>query len=193
MQDLLPETDFRLFAVSVRFPQKLAQQVELRPLREGVYEVRHFTGTLRLVVVHQLPRHEHNAMLHLFSARAELMRYGAEHYRVRSSETSTLLLQLFKRYALEASTMPDALEELARETIAEIVMQLSTGGPVMGVPVADILKRLPAEERLKGLAPEERLKGLSVEEQLAALSPEAREALARQLKGNDSPLNPNPG
>src|SRR5436853_5829142 len=121
MQDLLPVADFRLFAVSVRFPHHLAQQVELRPIQEGVYEVRHFTGSLRLVVVHQLPQREHNALLHLFSAKADLLAYGAAHYRLRSGETSTLLHQLFKRYYLEGSLMPDALEEFARETIAEIL------------------------------------------------------------------------
>src|SRR4051812_28910235 len=34
MQDLLPEEQFRLFAVSVRYPQGLAQQVALAPLRQ---------------------------------------------------------------------------------------------------------------------------------------------------------------
>jgi hypothetical protein len=53
MQDLLPEADFRLFAVSVRFPQALARQAAVTPVRPGVYEVRHFTGPLRLVVVHE--------------------------------------------------------------------------------------------------------------------------------------------
>jgi hypothetical protein len=160
MDDLLPETDYRLFAVSVRFPQSLAQRVNLKRVQEGVYEAQHFTGSIRVVVVHQLPRAEHNAMLHLFSAKAELLKYGAEHYRVRSGETSTLLLQLFERYRLEGSLMPDALEEFARETITEL------------------LKKLPAEERVKGLSLEERLRGLSLD----ALSPELREALAKQLK-----------
>ena len=68
MQNLLPESDFRLFAVSVRYPQNLAQQGILARVREGVYQVRHYTGNIRLVVVHQLPQEEHNAMLHLFSA-----------------------------------------------------------------------------------------------------------------------------
>src|SRR5438876_4090786 len=58
MQELLPEADFRLYAVSVRYPQALAQQVPLTRLRDGVYEARHFTGSLRLVVVHQLPQQE---------------------------------------------------------------------------------------------------------------------------------------
>src|SRR5437868_4607747 len=36
MQDLLPETDFRLFAVSVRSPQGLARQTMLNPVQPGV-------------------------------------------------------------------------------------------------------------------------------------------------------------
>src|SRR5438270_5509559 len=111
MDELLPEADFRLFAVCVRFPHNLNQQADLRQVRRGVYEARHFTGMLRVIVVHQLPQEEHNAMLHLFSARADLLKYGAAHYRMRSEETSTLLHELFHRYLREAPLMPDALEE----------------------------------------------------------------------------------
>jgi len=85
MQDLLPEADFRLFAVAVRFPQGLARQVTLAPVQPGVYEVRHFTGNLRVIVVHELPQQEHNAMLHLFSARLDLLRYGSAHYQPQSN------------------------------------------------------------------------------------------------------------
>jgi len=88
MQELLPEADFRLFAVSVRYPQGLARHIELLPVQPGVYDIRHFTGTLRLVVVRELPQHENNALLHLFSARADLVKYGKEHYRLRSAETT---------------------------------------------------------------------------------------------------------
>src|SRR5947199_2837852 len=120
MQALLPETDFRLFAVSVRFPQTVARQVAVTSVQPGVYEVRHFTGVIRLVVVHELPQQEHNALLHLFSARTDLLRYGAEHYRQRSEETSTLLLQLLQRYRLEATLMKDSLEQLAKDTIEDL-------------------------------------------------------------------------
>jgi hypothetical protein len=65
--------------------------------------------------------------------------------------------------------MPDALEEFARETIVEL------------------LKNLSIEERLKGLSLEERLKGLSLDDLLAALPPETRAALAQRLK-EDGPL-----
>src|SRR4051812_21213143 len=97
MRDLLPEMDFRLFAVCVRFPQDLSWQVTLIPVQPGVYDVRHFTGFIRLVVVQELPQEEQNAMLRLFSARTDLFQYGAAHYRQHSAETSTLLVQLFQR------------------------------------------------------------------------------------------------
>jgi hypothetical protein len=169
MQDLLPEADFRLFAVSVRFPQTLARQTALTRVQPGVYEARHFTGVIRLVVVHELPQQEHNALLHLFSARDDLLRYGAEHYRLRSKETSTLLRQLFERYRLEATLMPDALEQLkqfAEETIEEL------------------LKKLPAKRLVKGL---------SADELLAALTPEMRAELAQRLRSTESPPNPGVG
>jgi hypothetical protein len=187
----LSETDFRLFAVSVRYPQGLARQVSLVPVQPGVYEVQHFMGQLRLVVVHELPQQEHNALLHLFSARMDLLQYGATHYHLRSKETSTLLLQLFERYRLEEILMPDLLEQFAQETIQEIVKKLSIEERLKGLSAQEIIKNLPAEERLKGLSAQEivrnlpaaeRLKDLSVDDLLAALSPETRAALALRLK-----------
>ena len=38
LKNLLPETDFRLFAVCARFPDNLARQVPMTRLQEGVYE-----------------------------------------------------------------------------------------------------------------------------------------------------------
>jgi hypothetical protein len=156
LQDLLPEPDFRLFAVCARYPNNLAQQVALTPVREGVYEVGLPTLRIRVIVLSQLPQAEHNAMLHLFSAREELLRYGKEHYRPHSPETSTLLYELFKAYS-EGTEMSDKLKEFVRQSIDEL---------------------------LKSLPPEERLKGLSAEEIAKALPPETLEALVRQVKVN---------
>ena len=69
--------------------------------------------------------------------------------------------------------MPDLLEQMARDTIEEILRTLSA---------EERLKGLSAEERLKGLPAEERLKGMSTDDLLAALPPEAKEALAQRLK-----------
>jgi hypothetical protein len=72
LQDLLPETDFRLFAVCMRYPQNLAGQVELTRLRAGVYALRVAGLVIRVIVIHQLPQVACNALLHLFSAQEQL-------------------------------------------------------------------------------------------------------------------------
>jgi hypothetical protein len=131
---------------------------------------------IHVIAVSQLPLAEHNAMLHLFSAREELLLYGKRHYRPHSQETSSLLYKVFELYS-EDPNMSDKLKDFVRETYEDIRNRMS---------VEERLKGLSAEERLKGLPAEERLKGLSAEEVLRALSPEAREALTRQIKGNGS-------
>ncbi len=162
LQDLLPEPDFRLFAVCARFPKNLAQQGAMTTLREGVYDVRGLGLTIRIIVVNQLPQEEHNAMLHLFSAREELLRYGREHFLPHSTETSSLLYKLFETYS-EEPDMPDKLKEFVRETM-------------------DMMR--------ESMTIEERVKGLSAEELVRALPPETLEALARKLKTNGTSPKP---
>jgi hypothetical protein len=178
MQDLLPETDFRLYAVCVRFPQSFAKNGTLKPVKPGVYEVDHFTGVVRLIVVHELPKEEQNAMLHLFSARAELVQYGCEHHQLRSSETTSFLYQLFDRYHSEVPFMGDLLEQLHEETVREMLKKLSPEKRVAG---------LSAEEILKSIPPEKRVEGLSADQLLAVLSPETRAALAEHFKRSSAP------
>ncbi|HEV3436653.1 MAG TPA: hypothetical protein VG122_04800 [Gemmata sp.] len=119
-------------------------------------------------------------MLHLFSAREELLRYGQEHYRPHSQESSTLLYQLLRVYC-EDNTMSEKLKEFVRQSIDELLRSL---------PPEERLKGLPAEELRTALPVEERLKGLSVEEMIRAIPPGTLEALTRQLKGNDSSPKP---
>jgi len=57
LDKLLPEDDFRCFAVCVRFPHKLAQRVTLRPVRPGVYDVEGFGLSVRVIVVRSVERH----------------------------------------------------------------------------------------------------------------------------------------
>lgn len=171
MQDLLPETEFRLYAVCVRHPRSLIKAGALQLVRAGVYDaIIAGLATIRVIVVHELPREEHNAMLHLFSARAPLLRYATEHYAPRSSETSTLLYRLFRAYQ-EDPTMAPKLEEFVRQSIDEL------------------LKELPPQERMKGLTAEERLKGITAEKRLEGLSHEelrkAVEAAQRLLKADE--------
>jgi hypothetical protein len=138
MEQLLPEEQFRLFAVSARYPYNLAGQVAWTQVKPGVYDCRRGTDLIRVLVLGQLPRSEHNAMLHLFSASQEQVRYGAEHYRQRSDETSTLIHRLIEQYRKEGVTMPYTMADFRRDYVKEH------------------LKNLIPEERLAGLSPEEK-------------------------------------
>jgi hypothetical protein len=180
-QKLLPETDFRLFAVCARFPQQLARETALAQLAEGVYELRSWTQPIRIIVASALPKTAQNAMLHVFSDREELIRYGREHYRPYSKEASSLLYKLLQLYE-EDPDMSEKLKEFVRQTIKEVAANMTLEERLEGLSAEERLKGLPAEDRLKGLPAEDRLKGLSIEEMLRALSPEEREALVRQLK-----------
>ena len=158
---LVAVTDYRLLAVSARYPQQLAQQVPLVPVQAGVYDLAAAGLTVRVIVAGELPQEPHNAQLHLFSARVDLLHYGQSQYRPQSPLVSTLLYKLLREYA-EGMTMSEVLEKFVEETIAEI---------------------------LATLPPEERLKDLSAEEVLRGLSPEVREALTRYLRGDGGPVN----
>jgi len=73
MNDLMPESQFKLYAVSTRFPAKLAQQVALQHISPGIYDVVWGTDTIRLIVLSQIPDGEHNAIWRLFSANRKLV------------------------------------------------------------------------------------------------------------------------
>jgi len=199
MDELLPVEDFRLYAVSVRFPKGLSETVDLLPLSKAVYEVKHFSGVIRIVVINELPAEQQNALFHLFSTQRKLVTFGKNNYRIKSNETSTLIHKLFERYREEGDTMADLLQELTQQTVKEILDEASpqellkrlrgipTEELLRGIPPEERVKGLPAEERIKGLPAEERIKGLPAEELLAAMTPEAREALIRHIQSKLPP------
>jgi hypothetical protein len=142
-EPLLPESAFHLYAVCSRFPHNLAQQVPWQARAEGVYECRRGTDCIRVIVAGQLPLSEPNALLHLFSASAERLGYGREHYCQHSHETSTLILQLLKGYEEEGIAMPYTLEDFRRDFVRSCLKDLTTEERL------EALKSLPPEEQEK--------------------------------------------
>jgi len=195
INELLPENEYRLFAVCARYPKELIKEAGFNRIQDGIYELRLLGNyIIRLIVVAELPLAEHNAMLLLFSAREKPLVYGREHYRPNSAEISSVLAKLFQAYSEEID-MTDKLKEFARQTMDEILRNMSPEERLKGLSAEELRKHLSPEERLKGLpaeelrkhlSPEERLKGLSAEDLLKGLSPETLEALVRQLKANGS-------
>jgi hypothetical protein len=182
LHDLRPEQDFRLYAICARFPQTLASEIQLEEVQPGVYQCRWGTATIRVIVTSRLPEVDHNAVLHLFSAQPERVRYGASHYRQKSDETSTLIYSLFEHYQLEGVAMPYTMEDFKRDFVKEHLSELSPEERLKGLPPEERIKGMPPEERLKGMPAEERLKGLSVEDLTKALSHEEFRALVEELK-----------
>jgi hypothetical protein len=125
MQTLLPEEEFHLYAVRSRHPHNLTGVVELRRLQDGVYECRRGSDVIRVVVVHDLPRTENNALLHLLAAAPDQVGYGVAHYRQHSEDTSTVLSQLFEGYEREGIAMSYTMEDFRRDFTKEHLKDLT--------------------------------------------------------------------
>jgi hypothetical protein len=156
--ELLPEDRFRLFAVCARFPQQLSGQAPWREVQAGVYDCQWGTDTVRVIVAGQLPREEHNAPLHLFSASPELLAFGRGAYQQRSENTSQLLRELLEEFRGEGIVMSYTMEDFQRDYVKKHFAELTPQEQ------QELLKSLPPEQRLAGLPPEQRLAGLSAEQ-----------------------------
>jgi hypothetical protein len=146
---LLPEEQFRLYAVCARFPHNLSGQVPWQERQAGVYDCRWGTDVVRVVVAGELPRESHNAPLHLFSASPGLVGFGSAAYRRRSEETSLLLGQLFERFQREGFAMSFTMEDFKRQYVKEHFPKLTPEEQ------REVLRSLPAEELLAVLSAEQ--------------------------------------
>jgi hypothetical protein len=190
--ELLPEEQFRLYAVAARFPQKLAGQVSFQPVQAGVYDCRWGTDVIRVIVAGELPREPHNAPLHLFSAAPELVGYGTAAYRRRSQNASALLQQLFDRFRREKLTMAYTMEDFQRDYAKKHFARLT---PEERREAMGALSPEECRTALNALSPEERreaIQALPPEERLAGLSPrQIREYLEQLTAGKpESPRKP---
>jgi len=174
---LLPENEFRLFAVCARFPQGLSTQVSWQKQQAGVYDCGWGTDAIRVIVAGELPRELHNAPLHLFSASPELVGFASGSYQQRSERASRLLGYLFSRFQQEGLKMSFTFEDFERQYFREKLSRLTPEER------RKLLESLPAEERLAGLPLEERLAGLSpdairryLDKQAAKSPPPARKS-----------------
>jgi hypothetical protein len=181
-EPLLPESDFRLYAVTSRFPHNLHSESPLAEVGEGIYDCRRGTDTIRVIVTGQVSKAAHNAIWHLFSASAEKVGYGAEHYRQRSEKTSSLLTELFRGYETEGIHVPYTMADFEHDFVKERVNILSPEERLKGLSPEERLAGLSPEKRLEGLSPEKRLEGLSPEERLEGLSPKQLEQLRASLE-----------
>src|SRR5438876_2935256 len=183
-EPLLPEADFRLYAVCSRHPHNLANDVRLEPVHQGVYTCERGTDKIRIIVAGQVSQEPHNALLHLFSASAGTVGYGAGHYEQRSHDTSSLVGRLLGNYQGEGIAMSYTMADYRRDTAKEFFGGLTAEEQredLQSLPPEhqrEVLQSLAPEQQrevLRSLAPEQQrevLRGLTPEQRLAGLSAE---------------------
>ena len=148
---LLAEDEFRLYAVTARYPQNLVGQIPWREQQQGVYDCEWGTDTVRVIVAGELPKEVRNAPLHLFSASGALVGFGQAKFERRSQTTSRLLDQLAQRLGQEGFSMSFTMQDFEREYNKKNFLRLSPKER------REAIESLPLEERLA-------LAGLSEEE-----------------------------
>jgi hypothetical protein len=162
LKNLLPSADFHLYAVSMRFPRKLARKAELKNVQAGVYDIRWGVRDIRLIVTNRIERKKRNAAWLMFSAVPENIRYGVTHYSGRLDEMSGTVNQLLLRYRDERIIeMPYTVEDYRRELEKNVLSSITAERVLEEFSLDELLNKIPAEKRLQGIPAEERLKGLS--------------------------------
>ncbi|MGL4550430.1 MAG: hypothetical protein ACRC33_04520 [Gemmataceae bacterium] len=168
--NLLPLTDFRLYALTTRTPEGLAGRQPLLPAGEGAYDLTVLGVAVRVVVIREVPRHPRNSLLYLFGGDPERLEYGLRNYDFRSPTTGPLLRDVLYGYLMEGMIMPGKYDEYLREMGDRMLEE---------IPVERRLKGIPVGELLSAALSEEKLSALSDDELLAALPPRLRELLRR--------------
>ena len=190
MNDLIPESNFKLYAISTRYPKKLAEKLTLHSINQGVYDIVWGTDTIRLIVLSQIPTGEHNALWRLFSAKSESIIQARDQYKMNQPELSTIVQHLFEIYQQEEIDMSYTIQDYQREYVRDHLNLLPTEEVLKRYSAEEVLKRYSADERLKDLtadevlnrySADERLKDLTADDLLDKLSPDVLKAMMQKI------------
>ncbi|WP_295433697.1 hypothetical protein, partial [uncultured Thiodictyon sp.] len=172
---LLPEADFRLYAVATRHPGKLFRQLPAAARTPsawpGIYDLGWGSRRIRLIVLNALAQHPRNAPWELFASEMDRIRYGLAHYRPHSPAAQLLRYHLANVHRLEFPDMAYTLDDFKRDTYRMVIDDLHE---LSAQERQALLERMDVEDRLRGLAPEDRLRGLATEDRLRGLAAEDR-------------------
>jgi len=168
---MLPEDHFRLYAISTRYPQKLAKQSgrNWQKLQDGVYQANRGVDSIRVIVLKEIPIAEHNLIWQLFSSQAEKVQDAALHYAKSGRKIGTIVNEVLRKYQAEEINMPYTMEDFWEYQKEQAKANV---------------KLLTLEERLSGLAPEEFWAGLSDEYKERLLKLLSREQNSGELIPN---------
>ena len=181
---LVPVTDFRLYAVATRLPEKLLGQLAPGVLQPtpcpGVQDLRWGGMVIRLIVLNAIASQARNAPWELFSAQLDRIRHGLRHYHPRDQGATDLLAQLYFNYRVEMPEMAYTMEDFKHDARRVWIEHIQEFDPeerdalLARMAVEDLLRVIKPEDLLRILKPEDRLRGLDPEDLLRELKPEDR-------------------
>lgn len=152
LDELLPLEDFGLYAISTRYPQKLAAEVELQPIKEGVYAFRWGGRKMRLIVLSEVAQVARNVLWLMFSGIAEKVQYAFSKLLAQQQELPPLLNKLVNAYHVEGIPMAITVEDVKRELRQEYLALYTPEERLKGLSQKQItayLKKLSATKRTR--------------------------------------------
>ncbi len=167
------ETEFQLFAVATRFPEKLAGQVPLQPVSAGIYQIDLKVISIRLIVLSEIPLSDQNLVLNAISCREAAMKFARERFEQTHAHVSAVLRAIFARYGFGSSNMPYTMNDFYQDVLDEIAPE-------------DRLRGLSVEQRLRGLSAEQRVLGLSAEDLAGSLPPNVLNELLKKAQSEQT-------
>jgi hypothetical protein len=175
VEQLLPQDQFQLYAISTRYPHKLLnQEINFQEIQTGVIDLKWGTRLIRLIILNRIAKEKKNASWLLFSGKGEEFVYANQYYQWRRLSEKAVLNQLYELYRAQEVIMPYTIEDFNRDFTREHLHLL---------PPEERLKGLPPESIFEQFSPEERLKGLPPESIFEQFSPEVIEEYLSKLKG----------
>ena len=176
---LISSENFRLYAVSTRYPRKLLNQIEQENFKQGYVDLYFKELKIRIIVLSRMPECKRNAFWQLFSARINKVAYGTKHYPWRDTTISSVMNKLYEQYKQEGLIMPYTKEDYLKsrdhlDVVDEWFARLSLEQILSKIKLEDLLANVKPEERLAGMNLEERLMGVNPKQLLAKMKPEER-------------------
>ena len=171
---LLPIDQFRLYGISTRFPKKLGREVELKRVKDGVYEAVWGAHRIRILVLREMPSAPQNALWEMFSGEPRKVEAGLRAYQPRTLDVRGVMNALHEHFGVGGAEMAYNWEDFRRDFAKEHLHELTLEERLEGLSPDELAHRLKPSERLAGLSPEDRLAGLSPDELARRLKPSER-------------------
>ncbi|KHD07833.1 hypothetical protein PN36_31450 [Candidatus Thiomargarita nelsonii] len=159
-QELLPASDFQVYAVSTRYPKNLLGSKkklnpEIEEIQAGVYKVlSKLICPVIILVLSEMLKDDKNALWQLFSGKADGFEFGNVHYQWHDPSSQALLNQLYKLYSKEGVVMSYTWDDYFRDYPPEEFLRKLPPEAILKGISDDVILKIPDEKRLKGISPE---------------------------------------